>query len=97
MALEIVPKSAGLREPCRIWSWENIPKGSVPDLSYTNRTGPPAFAAIFDRCALIASFPGRLLVNTYSKCRRKWLSVDHREIFGRNPEPSVFGENLHYT
>ena len=37
--LIITPKSAGSREPCYIWSWENIPKGSVPDLSYTNRTG----------------------------------------------------------
>ena len=36
--LIIAPKSAGSREPCRIWSWENIPKRSVPDLSYTNRT-----------------------------------------------------------
>ena len=37
----IAPKSAGSREPCRIWSWENIPKRSVPDLSYTNRTVSP--------------------------------------------------------
>ena len=39
--LIIAPKSAGSREPCRIWSWENIPKRSVPDLSYTNRTISP--------------------------------------------------------
>src|ERR1700737_3076879 len=38
--LKIAPKSAGSRELCRIWSWENIPKRSVPDLSYTNRTCP---------------------------------------------------------
>ena len=38
MALEIVLKSAGLCEPCHIWSWENIPKRSMPDLSYTNQT-----------------------------------------------------------
>jgi hypothetical protein len=39
--LKIAPKSAGSREPCRIWLWENIPKGSRADLSYTNRTVPP--------------------------------------------------------
>jgi hypothetical protein len=38
--LKIAPKSAGSHEPCRIWLWENIPKGSRGDLSYTNRTIP---------------------------------------------------------